>query len=101
VAADLERIGNELRDFPPLYRQPTIREMYAAINFLKESPYRGRAGRDEGTRVVPGTGCFLRFQLSSKSSKLFSITAPRTLSALPFQALPRPTAQSPPPCLLP
>jgi len=52
AAADLEHIGNYLKDRHPHYRQPTLRKLYEAIRSLKEWPHRGSAGREEGTREL-------------------------------------------------
>src|SRR5713226_9342942 len=48
AAADLEHISNYLKDRHPHYRQPTMRKLYGAIRSLKESPHRGRLGREDG-----------------------------------------------------
>jgi toxin ParE1/3/4 len=52
AAADLQHISNYLKDHHPQYRQPTMRKLYAAIQFLKDWPHRGRVGREEGTREI-------------------------------------------------
>lgn len=52
AAADLEHISNYLKDRYPHYRQPTMRKLYEAIRSLKESPHRGRLGREDGTREL-------------------------------------------------
>jgi toxin ParE1/3/4 len=52
AAADLEHIGNYLQDRHSQFRQPTLRKLYAAIRSLKESPLRGRPGREDGTREL-------------------------------------------------
>ena len=52
AAADLEHISNYLKENHPHYRQPTMRKLYEAIYSLKESPHRGRVGREEGTREL-------------------------------------------------
>jgi addiction module RelE/StbE family toxin len=52
AAADLQHINNYLKDHHPHYRQPTIRRLYEAIRSLKESPHRGRPGREDGTREL-------------------------------------------------
>jgi plasmid stabilization system protein ParE len=41
AAADLEYIGNYLKERHPRYRQRTMRKLYQAIRSLKESPHRG------------------------------------------------------------
>jgi toxin ParE1/3/4 len=52
AVADLEHISNYLKDRHPQYRQPTMRKLYEAIRSLKESPQRGRLGREDGTREL-------------------------------------------------
>jgi toxin ParE1/3/4 len=52
AAADLDHISTYLKDHHPHYRQPTIRKLYEAIRSLKTLPYRGRIGREEGTREL-------------------------------------------------
>ena len=52
AAADLEHISNYLKERHPHYRQPTMRKLYEAIRSLKESPQRGRLGREDGTREL-------------------------------------------------
>jgi toxin ParE1/3/4 len=52
AAADLEQIGKYLAEHYPRYRQPTLRKLYQTIGSLKDGPYRGRTGREEGTREL-------------------------------------------------
>lgn len=52
AAGDLESINNYLREHYPHYRQPTLRKLYDTIRSLKDSPYRGRPGGEEGTREL-------------------------------------------------
>ncbi len=52
AAGDLEHISNYLKDRHPHYRQPTMRKLYETIRSLKESPQRGRLGREDGTREL-------------------------------------------------
>ena len=52
AASDLERISGYLRDHHPQYQRPTIRKLYESILELKDFPYRGRVGREEGTREL-------------------------------------------------
>ena len=52
AAADLEHISNYLKNQHPQYRQPTMRKLYEVIHSLKESPHRGRLGREDGTREL-------------------------------------------------
>ena len=50
AAADLQHINDYLRDHHPRYRQPTMQKLYEAVRALKQSPQRGRLGREDGTR---------------------------------------------------
>jgi len=52
AAADLQQISDYLKRHYPRYRQPTMRKLYSAIESLKEWAYRGRVGREEGTREL-------------------------------------------------
>jgi toxin ParE1/3/4 len=52
AAADLAHISNYLKDRHPQRRQPTMRKLYNAVSSLKESPLRGRLGREGGTREL-------------------------------------------------
>ena len=52
AAADLQGINDYLRQNYPHYRQPTMRKLYETIRLLKQSPYRGRPGTEEGTREI-------------------------------------------------
>jgi len=52
AAADLEHVGNYLEARHPQYRQPTMRKLYEAIRSLREWPYRGRVGREDGAREL-------------------------------------------------
>ena len=52
AAADLEQIGDYLKDRHPQHRQPTVRKLYEAIRSLKEWPHGGRLGREDGTREL-------------------------------------------------
>jgi toxin ParE1/3/4 len=50
AVADLQYIGDYLKEHHPRCRQPTIRKLYDAVVALKKWPERGRIGREEGTR---------------------------------------------------
>jgi addiction module RelE/StbE family toxin len=52
AAADLQHISDYLKDHHPHYRQKTMRKLYETIRSLKDSPHRGRPGREEGTREI-------------------------------------------------
>lgn len=48
----MQGISDYLKQHYPQYRQPTIRKLYEIIRSLREAPYRGRPGNEEGTREV-------------------------------------------------
>ena len=52
AAADLQGISDYVKERHPYYRQPTIRKLYETIRSLRQAPYRGRPGREEGTREI-------------------------------------------------
>jgi addiction module RelE/StbE family toxin len=52
AAADLQNISDYLKQHHPHYRQPTMRKLYQKIRGLKDAPYLGRPGREEGTREL-------------------------------------------------
>jgi len=52
AASDLQPVSDYLSENHPQYRHPTLRKVYAAIQSLKDLPYRGRVGRQEGTREL-------------------------------------------------
>jgi toxin ParE1/3/4 len=52
AARDLQNVSDYLKENHPQYRLATLRKVYAIIQSLKEWPYRGRIGREEGTREL-------------------------------------------------
>jgi toxin ParE1/3/4 len=52
AAADLQQINDYLAAQRPHYRLATIRKIYDTIRSLKQTPQRGRPGREEGTREI-------------------------------------------------
>ncbi len=52
AAADLQNIGDYLRKYHPRLRQPTLRKLYESVRSLKDSPYRGKSGLEEGSREL-------------------------------------------------
>jgi len=52
AAADMENISDYLRERHPHYRELTMRKLYSTIGDLKWWPWRGRPGREEGTREI-------------------------------------------------
>jgi toxin ParE1/3/4 len=52
AAEDLESIGGYRAQHLPTFEQSTILDIYQTILTLRSTPYRGRAGREEGTREL-------------------------------------------------
>jgi toxin ParE1/3/4 len=52
AAQDLQNIKEYLQENYPHFAQATTVELYDTIRSLKTSPYRGRNGREEGTREL-------------------------------------------------
>jgi toxin ParE1/3/4 len=52
AADDLESIRDYLALHLPSFAQSTILEIYQTILALRSTPFRGRAGREEGTREL-------------------------------------------------
>jgi toxin ParE1/3/4 len=52
AADDLESIQDYLLGHLPSFEQSTIREIYETISTLRSIPFRGRPGREEGTREL-------------------------------------------------
>jgi toxin ParE1/3/4 len=52
AAEDLQHIKDYLTEHHPEFAHSTVLEIYDSIRSLKTSPYRGRAGREEGTREL-------------------------------------------------
>ncbi len=52
AAEDLEHIKDYLSEHHPELAHSTVLERYEVIRSLKNSPYRGRPGREEGTREL-------------------------------------------------
>jgi toxin ParE1/3/4 len=52
TADDLESIQDYLAQHLPTFAQSTILEIYQTALTLRATPYRGRIGREEGTREL-------------------------------------------------
>ena len=52
AADDLRHIKDYLTEHHPEFAQPTVLELYEGIRSLKSTPYRGKLGREEGTREL-------------------------------------------------
>ena len=57
AAADMQGISDYLKERHPLYRQPTMRKLYERIRALKDGPYVGKPGREDGTREISSRQC--------------------------------------------
>jgi toxin ParE1/3/4 len=53
AAGDLESIFNYLQENHPSQARPTVVEIRSSVRSLKQFPYRGRKGSEEGTRELP------------------------------------------------
>ena len=52
AAEDLQHIRDYLKQHYPHFTQSTLLRLYETARSLKVSPYRGRIGREEGTREL-------------------------------------------------
>ena len=52
AVADLQHISDYLTQHHPDYRRRTMRKLYDTIRGVRESPYRGRPGSEQGTREI-------------------------------------------------
>ena len=52
AAADLQGISDYLKEHHPHDRQPTMRKLCETIRSLRQAPYLGRPGAEEGTREI-------------------------------------------------
>jgi addiction module RelE/StbE family toxin len=52
AAGDLESIRDYLAQHLPSFAQSTILDIYQTILTVRSTPFRGRAGREEGTREL-------------------------------------------------
>lgn len=75
AAADLEHISNYLKERHPQYRQTTVRKLYESICSLKDSPHRGRIGREDGTRelLFPPLPYIAVYRLNEQSIEVLRI----------------------------
>jgi addiction module RelE/StbE family toxin len=75
AADDLESIGNYLAQHLPSFAQSTILEIYQTILTLRSTPYRGRAGREEGTRelVLPRLPYIVVYRVKEKDVEILRI----------------------------
>jgi len=74
----MERISNYLKEHHPHYQHATIRKLYDAIRSLKQWPYLGRPGREEGTRELafsplPHIAVYRLNERASKSSAFITV----------------------------
>ena len=57
AAEDLQHIKDYLTEHHPEFARSTVLELYESIRSLKNSPHRGRVGREEDTRELVFTAC--------------------------------------------
>lgn len=75
AADDLESIRDYLAQHLPAFAQSTILEIYQAIGTLRAMPYRGRPGREEGTRqlVMPRLPYIVIYRIKDNDVELLHI----------------------------
>jgi addiction module RelE/StbE family toxin len=75
AADDLESIGDYLAKHLPSFAQSTILEIYQTVLTLRSIPYRGRAGREEGTRelVLPRLPYIVVYRVKEKDVEILHI----------------------------
>lgn len=49
---DMQRISDYLAQHVPHYRQPTLQKLYYGLRALKNAPFSGRPGQEDGTREL-------------------------------------------------
>ena len=75
AADDLESIGDYLATHLPAFMQSTIQKIYQAVLSLRSTPFRGRAGREEGTRemVLPRLPCIVVYRVRENDIEILHI----------------------------
>jgi toxin ParE1/3/4 len=75
AAENLEHINNYLAEHHPQFAQSTVLELYEAIRSLKTSPWRGRPGREDGTRelVLPRLPYIVAYRIKEESIEILHI----------------------------
>ena len=75
AADDLEAIGDYLAEHLPSFAQSIILEIYQTVQPLRSIPYRGRAGREEGTRelVLPRLPYIVVYRVKEKDVEILHI----------------------------
>ncbi len=75
AAENLEHIKNYLAEHHPQFAQSTVLELYETIRSLKTSPWRGRQGREEGTRelVLPRLPYIVAYSIKEESIEVLHI----------------------------
>jgi len=75
AADDLESIRDYLAQHLPSFAQSTILEIYQAILALRPNPYRGRTGREEGTRelVLPRLPYIVVYRIKENDVEILHI----------------------------
>ena len=75
AANDLEHISDYLLQHHPSFAQPTVRHIYDQILTLRQSPRRGRIGREPGTRelVLTDLPYIVVFRVSDQAVEILHI----------------------------
>jgi toxin ParE1/3/4 len=75
AADDLESIDDYLTQHLPSFAQSTILEIYQTILTLRSTPYRDRAGREEGTRelVLPRLPYIVVYRVKNNDVEILHI----------------------------
>jgi toxin ParE1/3/4 len=75
AADDLESIRDYLAQHLPALARSTILEIYQTIGTLRAMPYRGRPGREEGTRelVMPRLPYIVIYRIKDNDVELLHI----------------------------
>jgi toxin ParE1/3/4 len=75
AAADLENISDYLREHDPHFRHETMRKLYRTLRELKQSPERGRRGREPGTceLLFPPTPYVAVYRVTSQAIEIVRI----------------------------
>lgn len=75
AAEDLERIANYIRQDSPEAAQRVALALYEGVGRLREHPYSGRPGREEGTRelVYPGLPYLAVYEVHGEAVEILTI----------------------------
>jgi toxin ParE1/3/4 len=75
AADDLQQINDFLADHNPQFSRSTILELYESVRSLRDFPYRGRVGREEGTRelVLPRLPYIVAYRVKAEAIEVLHI----------------------------